>query len=98
MLEVHDDLCITRWFDEVDLAKYTLTETRGNTVYYIHREEVKPVYSYSFLPNACILLNTGLFHDFDNPLNAKIRRVLTLRFANTGNIDFDSVAKLLKDN
>lgn len=105
-----DDKCVTRWYDESDMAMYdeslkVLTHYDNNTsgiANGTYRELAKadstkhdPVKQMTVQQNDLILFNTDIYHDYDNTQSTNHRVVLTLRPARGVELTFGEVKQLL---
>jgi hypothetical protein len=95
MFDVTDDLCNTNWYSEESLNEYDSIEKPGNIVKIMNGNRVVPDCSTVFSSGCCALLNTELFHDFDNTVSTNSRSVLTLRYAKPNNVKFLDAADLI---
>jgi hypothetical protein len=83
-IEVRDDLCITRWYDESIASQFP----RSQEGYHTDRQlsmtkedhlSLVPVQETIVQPDHAILFNTEIWHDWDNSESSNIRAILTLR-------------------
>lgn len=96
-LKIQDSLCYTRWYEESISDLYNL-DTLGNT-----SRELKNVDT-SIHPPLCTmvakqyevtLVNTSLWHEWDNSQSNNERIVLTLRVKDYDNFYYEDVRKIL---
>lgn len=94
---IADDKCVTSWWDDEDLKKYTMDYVNGwsRECDGFNPKDHTPLKSMTARPNECILFNTEIFHDFDNSQSDNTRVVLTLRCKNPGVMYFDDVKQIL---
>jgi hypothetical protein len=89
MLTVLDNHCKTQWFSSESVRNLKIKETVGNIIV-SENKSLNPICSYVFQENDCVLMNTAIFHNFDNSASKNIRRILTLR-CTQDNMSFESV-------
>jgi hypothetical protein len=99
-IEVHDELCTTRWFtDEAikDFPLFGLPYSR-NAVGFGHPEfrKIIPIKEMVAKPNEAIFFNTDIFHCWDNISSCNPRKVLTLRINNPDDLKFEDVKQILE--
>lgn len=100
MISVHDDLCLTSWFSpEITDQLQQVSYRPGNThIAKLNDTKIEPATSACFKQGQCVLLNTDLFHSFDNSRSEHERIVLTLRWACPQTIMFQDVANKFKQH
>lgn len=76
---INDDQCLTSWYDKEDLKNYKLVEGYSKFCKDFEKEKHIPLKSTVMQPNECVLLNTGIFHDWNNMNSNNWRVILTLR-------------------
>ena len=100
ILKAMDDKCVTSWYSDEDLKKYSLNSLllqkniARECVRFIKKNHT-PLKSMVAKVNECILFNTDIFHDWDNSESKNDRLVLTLRSPTPGSIYFEDVKKML---
>jgi len=98
-IEILDNHCLTRWFDDSSFTDIPLTKmpysrhVMGflNPMY----NKVIPVKEMIAQPNEMILFNTDIFHSWDNKDSKNFRKILTLRIHNPKDLKFEDVSKML---
>jgi hypothetical protein len=96
-VHIEDDLCVTGWYDEQDMANYP-TDTlggRSREAYGFDRNKHKPIKTMTARQGECVLFNTDIYHDWDNSRSQNIRVLLTLRFKAQGSIYFSDARQAL---
>jgi len=99
MISVQDDLCPTNWFsDDVVGHLKQIVLTPGNTNLENFDKSIhKPSKSTVFRQNECALINTDIFHNFDNSRSASERIILTLRDGVSGNRGFSDIVNIFRN-
>jgi hypothetical protein len=96
-IKISDDKCITSWYDEEELKRYSMDFLPSNSsrecAGFI-RENHTPLKSMTAKPNEIILFNSEIFHDWDNSNSENLRCVLTLRHKHPSPFYFDDAKKL----
>jgi hypothetical protein len=83
-VQVQDNLCVTRWYDDEEIRQYKVDSADHNTGRSIILPEetlrsFTPIKETIFKPNQVILFNTEIWHDWDNSRSPNPRLVLTFR-------------------
>jgi len=96
-VEINDDLCITNWYDEKELSKYSIDTLNGQSRECVNfsKELHNPIKSMIAKEGEFILFNTEIFHDFDNSKSNNRRIVLTLRHNDPKNWYFEDIRKII---
>ena len=98
-VEILDNNCVTSWYSDKDLKDYTIVgldwTSRSREAEGFDKSRHIPLKSMTAKPNECILVNTDIWHDFDNSNSANRRSVLTLRMNNPGSFYFNDVRQAL---
>jgi hypothetical protein len=96
-IQVLDDKCVTRWFDNSQFEGRAI-DTRGG----LSRELVgfdktahTPLKTMIAKVGEGVVFNTDVYHDFDNSDSKNIRVVLTLRSRNPDMFRFDDYRRIL---
>ena len=78
-IQILDELCVTSWYDSKDLTQYDLVNGYSKLCKDFQKHKHTPLKTTTFKPNECVLINTGIFHDWDNSKSTNWRVVLTIR-------------------
>lgn len=96
-VHIEDDLCVTGWYDEQDMAEYS-TDTlggRSREAEGFDKNKHTPIKTMTAVPGECVLFNTDIYHDWDNSRSENIRVLLTLRFNQPGKLYFEDARRAL---
>jgi hypothetical protein len=96
-VKILDDKCKTCWYSDEDLKYYNidLTNNLSRECIGFIKENHKPLKSMTAVQGECILLNTDIYHDFDNSESSNERLVLTFRNVNPGIMYFEDARQKL---
>lgn len=87
-IRILDDKCVTNWYSDADIND---NFTPTNNLPYnralvpcpvFNKNKQVPIKSMTAVQGECVLLNTDLYHDFDNSQSVNSRVILTLRLCN----------------
>jgi hypothetical protein len=97
-IKILDQQCITSWYSDEDLKKYTIDNLASNTsrecADFIKSDHI-PLKTFVMQQSDCVLINTDIFHDFDNTYSSNERIILTLRPMSIENRSFDEIKKII---
>ena len=96
-IEIHDELCITKWYDdslfagkELKILPYTRNIVRSldTMQHFPHSKEMIAK------PGEAILFNTDIYHSWDNTKSPEWRKILTLKLVED-NVSFQQAKEIL---
>ena len=90
-----DDKCNTNWYSNIE--EYEVDISYSKILQNFKYENHIPVKSVVLRPDECMLINIGLFHNWDNSKSDNYRIVLTTRLEDHlyDRYDFDDAKKML---
>jgi hypothetical protein len=89
---VHDDKCTTNWFSGTDIVKYN--EVPGTIIE--KRSNLKLVKSTHLCQDHAMLINTSIYHNWDNSQSMNKRTILGIRSSiNSIDFSFEDFRKIL---
>ena len=94
-IQVLDDKCVTRWYDDETFANTPITGlpySKNVHLDYTTMQKIPCIKSLVVNAEDMILFNTDIYHSWDNILSTNYRKILTLRLLDDS-ISFDEVAK-----
>ena len=101
-LSILDDKCVTNWYSDADIDNnFTTTNNLPFNralvpLHEFNKNKQTPIKSMVARQGECVLLNTDIYHDFDNSKSENIRSILTLRIRNPWQyLFFDDVKRIL---
>ena len=96
-IQILDELCVTSWYDSKDLTQYDLINGYSKICKDFQKHKHTPLKTTIFKPNECVLINTGIFHDWNNSKSTNRRVILTIRGLDAvyGKFNYADVKKLL---
>jgi hypothetical protein len=99
-IEIHDDLCVTKWYDDSLFEGMKVT----GLPYSRHVFPIFPnIIEMQKIPHSkemiakigeAVIFNTDIYHSFDNTKSSNWRRILTLRLVDD-NISFQQAKEIL---
>ena len=103
---VQDDKCVTGWYSDEELAEYEVDPTANHTILKsgysrdvvgFVKNKHTPAKTLIAKPDECMLINTDIFHDWDNSKSSNLRVILTLRLEleTTGSVYFEDARKII---
>jgi hypothetical protein len=96
-VKILDDQCITSWYSDEDLENYELVfpNMTSRECSGFDKTRHTPLKQMVAVQGECILVNTDIFHDFDNSTSLNERLVLTFRNVNPSDTYFEDARKQL---
>lgn len=97
-IRVLDRKCVTSWYDEEDLKDYKIDDLYNNWSREIEgfdKSKHTPLKTMIARPYEGVLVNTEMWHDWDNSASNNYRIVLTLRHKEPANNYFHDVRKIM---
>jgi hypothetical protein len=105
VVQALDSECATSWYNEEELQQYLVVDHGMNgdigkrsfsrECFDFDKSKHTPIKSMVARQGECVLVNTEIFHDFDNSTSSNTRMVLTLRDRIPGDIYFEDIKKLI---
>lgn len=91
-IKILDEKCYTRWYPESITQQYTLDTVGGTSRELANFDYSKhtPLATMTAVQYECTLVNTSMWHEWDNSLSENERIVLTLRAKNYSNYYFNN--------
>jgi len=96
-IKIQDKKCYTRWYPESITDQYEL-DTVGGTSRELENVDLSkhsPLATMTAVQYECTLVNTSIWHEWDNSLSENERIVLTLRAKNYNNYYFSNAVDAL---
>jgi hypothetical protein len=90
-ISINDDKCVTSWYDEEEFNQYKvvndyipaidykLKKLTSREIIGFDKSKHTPVKTMTLNPNEAVLINTDIWHDWDNTQSNNERIVLTIR-------------------
>lgn len=96
-VHILDDLCVTGWYDEQDMAQYTVDTLKGRSreAAGFVRSQHTPIKTMIAKQGECVLFNTDIYHDWNNGRSSNVRVLLTLRFNQPHSVYFEDARRHL---
>jgi len=100
-IKLLDDTSETCWYNDNEINNnykiYEYTNKNERAALEFDKTRHTPLATLKYRPNEAVLINTAIFHDFDNSRSENERIILTLRSGelDPGNIYFDDARKQL---
>lgn len=100
-ISILDTQCTTSWYDNESIDNtfnpvcgmpYNRFVVNHNI---FHSNPVTPIKSFTHIQGECVLINTDLYHDFNNSSSHNERIILTLRIYPHDSVNFNDASKLL---
>jgi hypothetical protein len=99
-----DNKCVTSWYEDEQFEGMEVNDTQlkgyTRTVFPDYKEMSKftPCKSIVVKPLEAMVLNTDIYHSWDNSQSNNWRKVLTFRPVDTANVSYDTVRQILMEN
>lgn len=98
-LLIIDHSCITSWYKEEEFPDqehvYGAYSRNAFGDFYIMNDVYTAIRTLKVIPNEMILMNTDLWHSWDNTKSENFRSLLTLKIDQHNDLTFDQVKELL---
>ncbi len=96
-IDIRDDKCITSWYDDKDLVQYSIDTLGGYSREAVGFDKAnhKPIHQMTAQQGKGVLLNTEIYHDFDNSESSEQRVLLTFRIKDAGEWYFEEVKSII---
>lgn len=98
ILDAGDGVCETHWYSDEVARNYQMNLLGGSSreLDNFDPDQHQPLQTAVFQNSQAVLINTDLYHDFDNRTNTKSRHVLTLRFSAPPDFYFEHALSEIK--
>lgn len=98
-IDIRDDKCVTSWYSDQDLVQYSIDTLGGYSREAVgfDKTQHKPIHQMIARQGKAVLLNTEIYHDFDNSRSNEQRVLLTFRIKDAGMWYFDKVKSIMFD-